>query len=259
MSTSPTITEEELHAYVDGLLDPERRPHVERYLRANPEYARRAEAYAAQREALRQAFAWRVNEPVPASLSLSPMIAAQLSSRPRRWHMAAAAAVALAIGMAGGWAGRDALVGSVRGNGLLASESLAAHRVFVPDALHPVELRADARDALLAWLSERLGTAIIAPDLQSIGFRFMGGRLVATAQGPAGLLMYDDDRGTRLTLYVRRMLRDVTLPLQTNEADALSSFTWAEAGVGYAVTARTLEPALPLLVGEIRRQVARRA
>jgi len=257
MSTTPTISEEELHAYVDGHLDAEQRLAVERYLAANPEYARRAEAYTAQRDALRQALAWRANEPVPASLSLSPILNAQWHRRPRRWQMAAAAVLALAVGAAGGWAGRGAMPAPEMGNALLTSESTAAHRVFAPDALHPVEIRADARETLLIWLSARLGTTVVAPDLQAIGFRFMGGRLVSTPHGPAGLLMYDDDRGTRLTLYVRRMLRDVTLPLHASEADALSSYTWADGGIGYAVTARTLNPDVRLSVGEIRRQIAR--
>ena len=33
----------------------------------------------------------------------------------------------------------------------------------------------------------------------------MGGRLVATEHGPAALFMYDDDRGTRVTMLVRPM------------------------------------------------------
>ena len=45
---------------------------------------------------------------------------------------------------------------------------------------------------------------IKAPDLTGFGFRLMGGRLLpASTNGVAAQLMYDDDHGTRLTLYLR--------------------------------------------------------
>lgn len=73
-----------------------------------------------------------------------------------------------------------------------------------PDAAHPVEVKATEQDHLVQWLSNRLGQSIKAPDLTGFGFRLMGGRVLpAAASGVAAQLMYDDDHGTRLTLYLR--------------------------------------------------------
>ena len=46
------ISEDELHAYVDGLLDPGRRLEVEHYLEAHPAVAQRVGAYRTEREDL---------------------------------------------------------------------------------------------------------------------------------------------------------------------------------------------------------------
>ena len=50
------IGEEELHAYIDGQLAPDRQPAVQLYLQEQPDVARRVAAYREQREALRAAF-----------------------------------------------------------------------------------------------------------------------------------------------------------------------------------------------------------
>jgi hypothetical protein len=47
------IAEEELHAYVDGVLEADRRQAVEQFLQTHPDAARRVEIYIAQRQELR--------------------------------------------------------------------------------------------------------------------------------------------------------------------------------------------------------------
>ena len=51
------IGEEELHAYVDDQLDPDRQPAVLRYLQEHPDAARQVAGWRAQRAALRTVFA----------------------------------------------------------------------------------------------------------------------------------------------------------------------------------------------------------
>jgi anti-sigma factor RsiW len=57
-----------------------------------------------------------------------------------------------------------------------------------------------ARRTPIAWVSQRFGCSVAVPDLSGSGYRSIGGRLVATAHGPAALAMHDDDHGTRLVL-----------------------------------------------------------
>ena len=68
------ITEEDLHAYVDGFLQDERRIVVGRYLREHREVAERVAAYGEQREELRAAFQSRASEPLPPSLNFARLV-----------------------------------------------------------------------------------------------------------------------------------------------------------------------------------------
>ncbi|CCC97679.1 protein of unknown function [Azospirillum baldaniorum] len=57
------VTDDELHAYVDGQLAPERRLFVERWLADDPDAARRAEDYRAQAALLHELFDPVLREP----------------------------------------------------------------------------------------------------------------------------------------------------------------------------------------------------
>jgi anti-sigma factor RsiW len=52
MSNRP-ITEDDLHAYVDGVLEPERAAEVAAHLEDQPDMARRVAAFSNQRDLLR--------------------------------------------------------------------------------------------------------------------------------------------------------------------------------------------------------------
>ncbi len=119
--------------------------------------------------------------------------------------MAAAAVLCLALGGAGGWVGHalHGVPAVAVAEAPATQDAVAAFRTFVVEAVHPVEVRADEKPHLVTWLSKRLGHAVAAPDLSAQGFRLMGGRLLPAGTEPAAMLMYDDDRGTRLTLYSR--------------------------------------------------------
>ena len=96
------ITEDDLHAYVDRALEPERRTEVAAYLDEHPDVAKRVGAFTDQREALRAALAPIADEPLPAELNLSRMIE-QHARRPSIARWAMAAVVLLSIGGVGGW------------------------------------------------------------------------------------------------------------------------------------------------------------
>ncbi len=85
----------------------------------------------------------------------------------------------------------------------MTQAAVSAFRTYVVEAAHPVEVRADGSSDLVQWLTARLGRPVTVPDLRTQGFRLMGGRLLPAGDEPAAMLMYDDDRGTRLTLYSR--------------------------------------------------------
>lgn len=246
------ITEEELHAYVDGRLDAERRAAVDRYLREHPEAAQRVAAYSAQREELRAAFAARGVTPIPPSLDLARLLEERLTRRRAPWRMAASVALALGLGGAGGW-----YLGSRPPTGIdvLAQEAGASYAVFAVDKRRPVELWAEQRDDLTRWVSNRLNRPVAPPDLSSVGYRFLGGRLIATSRGPAALFMYEDSRGTRLGVFMRPMARGNTTAIEQVEAGAVDGCAWIERGVGYTVIAAEPYERLKELSRYVRQQV----
>jgi len=253
--TSRPITEEDLNGFVDDRLDADRHAEVVAYLDAHPDIARRIAGYCEQRDTLRAALAPIAEEPVPPELDLSRMI--QERRRPRRgaaWPVAAAV-VLLCVGGATGWLARGITLPPGAGIEALAQEAAASYAVYVPDQLRPVELRAEDRVLLAAWTARRLGQPVAIPDLAASGYRFMGGRVVPTAHGPAALFMYDDDRGTRLVMLVRPMATDHDTPMSPHAHGGVNGYSWAEQGLGYslvgAVAADTLHP----LADHVRRQL----
>src|SRR5215813_10611504 len=86
------VTEDELHAYVDGELAADRRVAVEAWLASHPEDAARVAQWRAQADAIRARFGMLASEPVPARFDLD-----SLARGARSWRGAAAAAMILAF------------------------------------------------------------------------------------------------------------------------------------------------------------------
>lgn len=250
------IAEDELHAYVDGRLDSGRRMEVERYLRLRPEVARRVAIDISQRDALRAAFAAKAAEPIPPSLNLTHLVEARLARRRAPWRMAAAVAGALlfggAVGGAAGWA-----LGSRPPSGIaaLAQEAAASYTVYAMDARRPVELAATDSATLSRWLSRRLNHKVAPPDISALGYHLLGGRLVATPRGPAALFVYENDRATRLALFMRPMATDRSMPIRQVDIGDLDGCVWIERNLGYTVVAAESYDRLLALSRHVRQQV----
>lgn len=257
MSSGRPVTEEELHSYVDAELDSARRAEVDEYLKHHPDVAQRVRVYVQQREGLRAAFAPVAEEPIPPELSLARLIEERRHpSRSVPWRAAAAAVLVFGLGGAGGWTIHGMSNKPASGITALAQEAAFNYSVYGPDRVHPVEFTAADRGQLVDWISSRLNTSITVPDLSSSGYRFMGGRLVATSDGPAGLLMYDNDHGIRLVMFIRPMKIDKnTTKMSQSGNGSVTGFSWASNGIGYSVVGGAPSDILHPLANEIRSQV----
>ncbi|MBS0217407.1 MAG: anti-sigma factor [Proteobacteria bacterium] len=253
---SRPISEDDLHAYVDGLLPAARCAEVEAYLARNPEVAERVARFGQQRDALRAALGPVVAEPVPPQLNLGQMVLSRRRSRWSDWRASAAACLLVLAGAGGGWVLRGAATDDRVGIGALAEEANDAYAVFASDLGHPVEIPAADSATLVRWVEDRLARPISLPDLSTAGYRFIGGRVVATGHGPAGLLMYDNAQGSRIAVFMRPMVHaDQNAPMARHRRGDALSFAWAENGMGYSLvggpeTATKLHP----IADEARRQ-----
>ncbi|HEY6094317.1 MAG TPA: anti-sigma factor, partial [Gallionellaceae bacterium] len=139
------INENELQAYVDGQLEPQRQADMERWLAEHPEHAGRTAAYRRQNEALHALFDPVLEEPVPARMQPAPR---------RPWLAAplmryAAVMAWVALGGMLGWALHGTQQRPAPGLAL-AHQAALAHVVYTPEVRHPVEVGADQEAHLVA-------------------------------------------------------------------------------------------------------------
>jgi len=252
MSSRP-ITEDDLHGYVDGVLEPERVADVAAYLEDHPDMNRRVAAFSDQRDLLRRALAPIAEEAVPSQLDLAGMIRSrQRRASPVWW--AIAAMLLLSIGGLGGWVMRGSLQTSPAGLAALAQEAADSYHVYAPDRVRPVEMRASDSAQLVQWMSNRLKQQVKLPDLTGSGYRLMGGRLIATSHGPAAMFMYDDDHGDRLVVLTRPMASEHSAPMAPHSGGDVAGFAWADGGMGYSLMGQAAADTLKPIANEIRRQ-----
>jgi len=234
------VTEDELHAYVDGELPADRSEAVGAWLAANPDHAALVAAWRAQADSIRARYGAVVNEPVPERLQLDQIIKNDITyGRARgRSFAAMAAAAALVAFIAGGGAGWYAhgMASPVAAvTDTFAAEALDAYRLYVVEVRHPVEVPGSELAHLKQWLSKRVGHDLSIPDLSSMGLKLVGGRLLPGPTGAAAFYMYEGPSGERFTIYCAKSGGPETA-LQFRSAEQLASFTWVDDKIGYVVS-----------------------
>ena len=222
-------SEDELHAYVDGELSPERRAAVEAWLTQDAEAAAAVAAWRRQNELIRAAFA-------PGAAPVPARIEAALRTPPRRvpWRALAAGILLFLLGGAAGWQLRAS---SVLAPGVppLAGRGIEAHRVYASEVRHPVEVGANEEAHLVQWLSKRLGYPVKAPYLGAYGLRLLGGRLLPDGGNPAAQFMYESEDGRRYTLYCVRETGRSETAFRFAASGNTAAFYWIDDHAGYVL------------------------
>ena len=229
------VTTDELHAFVDGMLPADRRDAVEAWLAAHPNDAAQVEAWRAQADAIRVHFGAPANEPVPARFDLDKL--ALVNTR-RPWRaIAAAAVIAALVGGLAGWMARGASAAVAPSTfDTFTNEALDAHKLYVVEVRHPVEVPGEEHNHLAQWLSKRLDSQLRIPDLEPLGLKLVGGRLLPGPTGAASaFFMYEAASGERFTIYCAKSGSPET-GMRYREADRFSSFYWADHGLAYVVS-----------------------
>lgn len=237
-SPSTFIDETDLHALVDGELDPDHRHRVEDHLLLNPADAALVEAWRRQNAALRAAFEPVALETPPLSLRTAATRAASQSPAPietgathwgrpgatprprriedlrvrQRRQAVLISALMLVSGLAlaglaafvftsGRSAAPPAPTAMTFSQGYVSRAGLT-YATYTVDA-HPVEFDASRQDELADRLKTRVGFSRL-PDLSRLDFHLLGGRIVPGVSGPAGFLIYERADGGRIGLYFER-------------------------------------------------------
>lgn len=230
---SNAMRDDALHAYVDGALTPEQRELLEATLRSEADAAARVRAYQAQNEAMRQAFESVLAEPHDLRVPGRP------ANDPLWWKRIGAMAGALVAGVAIGFVARGYWVGASQYRTTLVQQVVLAHAAYSPEVRHPVEVAAQEEQHLVAWLSKRLASPLKAPRLDETGYRLLGGRLLPAAgesgDAPVALLMYENGKGKRLSLLVRREAPNRETAFRFAQEGETRVFYWIDGPFGYAL------------------------
>ena len=261
----PLADDPELHAYVDGRLDPLRRAAVEARMASDPVLDRQVHAWKAQRLALRDLNAGILQEPIPEHLLHAARQLHHRSSRFAQWQRwgGMAASVVLAFGLGWGghmqWQARQAAA-PLQGVKAFARQAAVAHAVYSPEVRHPVEVEAAQQQHLVQWLSRRLNRPLKIPNLNATGYELVGGRLLPGDSGARAQFMYQNGNGQRVTLYVGAVEGPATKGMgetafrYSAEGD-VASFYWVDQGFGYALSGKLPRPGLLVLADTVYRQL----
>jgi len=114
-------------------------------------------------------------------------------------------------------------------------DALDAHRLYVVEVRHPVEVPGSELTHLQQWLTKRCGWDVRAPELTAAGLKLVGGRLLPGPTGPASFFMYESASGERFTIYSAKA-QDETTQMRYAAEGGDSALFWADRGVGYVVS-----------------------
>jgi anti-sigma factor RsiW len=199
MTDQVDISPDELHAFVDGELPPERATAVAAAVAADPGLRRQVDDFRADKALIASHYGSLIDRPLP--LKMQAMLARgrrpRFLQRREAW-MALAASIVLAVL---GWMSFS-YVGE-RPDEAMVAEALAAHTGIEAGNVGEVS-------AARQTLREVLDLELQAPDLSRLGYTLAGVRtLGAAAEARAVLLDYRDARARVFTLYMRRSTGDV--------------------------------------------------
>lgn len=246
---SRTFTETDIHLALDGELPADERDAFGIWLDANPDMKAAQQRYADDRDRLRDALGAVLLETIPGRLTAA--VTGEGKPRRQAWafsRYAAAAALLVAGGLGGYFLGQRAE--PAPSSNLLrpiAENAVAAHLIYANEKRHVVEVGADQAEHLNAWLSNRVGVKIVAPDLTAGGFDLVGGRLLPFSGRTAAQFMYQDPTGNRLSLYVTRDESRQDSGYRFMSESGTDTLYWLDGGYGCALTGNLPEKTLTRL------------
>lgn len=271
-----TPIETRLAAYADGEISREEKAEIEELLAKDADARRIYDTLRHGSDIGRKAFDEMLKEPVPLNLvraikSTQPPKPrdARRSSRPNL-KLAPTARQALAASLVllviGGGAGY--LVGSHSGRSHLTSpltppqartwpdDIATAHRIYLRQQSHVVEVPATQIDEIQKWLTSSVGVKFNLPDLASEGLIFQGARLVVAAGKPTGQLVYKTVEGEIIAVCFSK--EDISVGnIDFNEVikDDIGIVSWHRGGIGYAVVGNSSNALLDDIANRVSSEI----
>ena len=270
---SAPLSEDEIHAFVDGQLSPASLASVQERLADDSAARATVLHWQQQRDALSSLHRHVLDEATPASLIATAHQANASQQELNQWWrwggMAASALLAFGVGWFSNTAwraegqsqGSSVRLSMARGARDFALQASYAHSVYSPEVRHPVEVTAAEQEHLVQWLSKRVGKPLKVPNLAPQGFELVGGRLLPGEAGARAQFMFQNSAGTRITLYLGAVdkVPDGVDARETSfhfSADGPTpNFYWIDQGFGYALAGPVARDVLLKLAESVYHQL----
>ena len=238
-------SERDLHAYVDHQLSDADHHRVEIYLANNAEVAAQVRAWQHDAQQLRAALSGALQQ--PANPQLDPAMIRQRAKRQSRRHLASAAVllIAVSVGGLGGWQARQMTLASAP---LPMTDAMQAYRLIAQQGILPADYKVSDDGDMQGWLDRYFRQAQRLPNLTAAGYTPISGRLLSTEQGPAAMVVYEDQSGHKVSFYVRPPgPKNFLLPRGSRSDGELQAEYWSGAGYNYAMVSPSDTPAAQML------------
>ena len=284
MTADATIFDEaDLNAFTDGRLEPVRAAALAESLACDRLSRARIDSWKRQNEGLRTLFASVLFEPVPIRLlptTLTAAGAARAAEVPIEASVArggsfgtataltaigvafvgflAGAIVTIATDGAGriAWGARGAESRPVVEVSTLAERAAETYRAALADPGRTSEFLVGDEARLQHWMIRQLPGAARIPDLRSLGWKLLGGRVVPGHYAPAAFLTYRLG-AERLGLYISRDPLPSALRIVSFADDGLTVGAWSDDGLGIALAStRASDGAMDSVRDAVRRQIS---
>jgi anti-sigma factor RsiW len=226
------ISEKELHAFIDGEIDPERAAEITTLLASDADLAARIAAFRSDQKRLEQVYGTLVDRELPSEW----VRRIEARERPQRSfagvrvsRRAFAALAASLLILAGAWLALANRSGP--GADAIITEALAARR----EAMRPAQIinvaNAGASEAPNQVLTSALTMKLKAPDLSKIGYRLADVRIYSGVPGGNAVeLRYRDQQARLFTLYLRHPSSPARVDL--SQRDGLRICIWQDDIIG---------------------------
>jgi anti-sigma factor RsiW len=255
-----TVSEDELHAYVDGHMSQPERGRIEAWLERHPAEAEEVRQWQAQAAALKQHFA-RYAHSDAGDRTLVTTRGRPPAGRAFLVPLFRRIAAGLLIFAAGAFAGvygtrlaAERPPAATAAVDSLPRQAQSAFLVYASEVRHPVEVGADQQTHLATWLGKRLDYGLTIPDLSPLGFSLVGGRLLPVNGTAGAMLMYQDGTGRRLTVLLGRNEGNRETSFRMASHGGIETFYWIDDEIGYAVTGEVPRDLLQKIAHECYRQ-----
>jgi anti-sigma factor RsiW len=183
----------------------------------------------------------------PANPQLDPAMIRQRAKRQSRRHLASAAMllIAVSVGGLGGWQARQMTLASAP---LPMTDAMQAYRLIAQQGILPADYKVSNDGDMQGWLDQYFSQAQRLPNLTASGYTPISGRLLSTEQGPAAMVVYEDQAGHKVSFYVRPPgPKNFLLPRGSRSDGELQAEYWSGAGYNYAMVSPSDTPAAQML------------